>query len=104
MSTERPSPEELQSRIDELARNVRRLRLVTTILVAMVVVFIAGLFFPELLGGLALLAFMGAILLGTLLFISGVMGLLEWWSPSGRLEEVQRSVDAAADSFSPTRS
>ncbi len=87
MSTPVSLPESLDSRIEELERNIRKLRVVTGILIAFVVQFLMELLVPELLGGLALLAFMAAIGGGMVFFISAVMGLLECWSPSGRLDE-----------------
>lgn len=95
-------PEPIQSRLDRIERTIKRLQIITVLLIVFVVLFISDLFFPGVLGILTFGLVIAAILGSVLLFISAIMGLLELWSPSGRLDEsrTSRTDDARTDKFS----
>ncbi len=104
MSTELPSFEELQISIEVLARKVRRWRLITGVLGVSVAVLMIGLFFPQVLAGLALLAFIAGFFIAMLFFIPSMAGLLEWWSRSRRLDEVAVPIETRMPANSVVRS
>ena len=77
----------MEDRLESLEREVRRLRRTVTICATLLAIGGAMLLFPAASRAIMLALIAGAAVLVMLLLISAFMGVLEWLSPSGRLEE-----------------
>jgi hypothetical protein len=91
MSATPTTNESLESRVSRLERTISNLQIVVTICILVIAILLLDHMFPGLAGLLLFILIILAIPAAVIMFISVIMGLLDWLTARGRSDDASPS-------------